>query len=115
MEGGKVDFVEAFEIQRRPIYRAERPVRDPKYLAFLRKLCCVVCGSYRGVEAAHFGAHGMGQKASDLDALSLCHRCHRTGPKSYHVLGARRFVEVHNLNVAVHQEQLRRGYERIAA
>jgi hypothetical protein len=90
-------------------------VRDCKYLAFIRKLCCCVCGSWRFVEAAHFGSRGLGQKASDLDALPLCLRCHRTGPKSYHTLGARRFVEVHKLNVAMHQEQCREGYRRIAA
>lgn len=88
-------------------------MRDAKYLSFIRKLCCVVCGSYRGVEAAHFGAHGMGQKASDLDTLPLCYKCHRTGSRSYHVLGARRFVEVHNLNVELHQRECREGYQRI--
>ena len=104
---------DAFEVQRRPIYRAESPVRDTKYLAFLRKLCCVVCGSYRMIEAAHFGARGMGQKASDLDALPLCLKCHRTGPRSYHTLGARRFIEAHALNVELHQQQCRDGYQKI--
>lgn len=107
--------MDAFQIQPRPMYRAEKPVRDPKYLAFVRKLCCVVCGSYRLVEAAHFGPHGIGQKSSDLEALPLCLRCHRTGPQSYHTLGARRFVDVHNLNVELHQKQCREGYRRIAA
>ena len=90
-------------------------MRDPKFLAFIRKLCCVVCGSYRLVEAAHFGAHGMGQKASDLDALPLCLKCHRTGPQSYHTLGARRFIEVHKLNVAMHQAQVRAAWDRVKA
>lgn len=107
---------EASQISPRPIYRAERPVRDLKYRALLRKLCCIVCGSYRGVEAAHFGPHGVGQKASDLDALPLCYRCHRVGQKSYHVLGARRFVEFHGLDVAAHQERIRKFYqEKVAA
>ena len=105
--------MEAFEIQRRPIYRAGKPVRDERYLAFLRKLCCIACGSFRSVEAAHFGPHGIGQKASDLDALPLCRKCHRTGPRSYHVLGARRFVEVHALNVELHQAQCRESYRQI--
>jgi hypothetical protein len=106
---------DAFEVQRRPIYKAERPVRDPKYLAMLRKLCCVVCGSFRSVEAAHMGPHGMAQKSSDLDALPLCVKCHRIGPKSYHVLGARRFIEVHALNVELHQKQCRTFYEKRSA
>ena len=106
----------ASELRPRPIYKPEKPVRDPRYLAFLRRFCCVVCSSFRFVEAAHFGPHGIGQKASDLDALPLCRWCHRTGPKSYHKLGARRFVEVHQLNVAMHQEFLRKVYRgRMAA
>ena len=106
----------ASEIRPRAIFISEKPVRDSKYLAYLRKLCCVTCGSYRLVEAAHFGAHGISQKASDLDALPLCLQCHRTGSKSHHVLGARRFVEVHRLNVGMHQERLRKFYkERMAA
>jgi hypothetical protein len=88
-------------------------VRDANFLNFLRKLCCIVCGSFRGVESAHFGAHGLGQKASDLDALPLCYRCHRVGPRSYHVLGARRFIEVHKLNIELHQRECREGYRRI--
>ena len=108
-----VTFVDAFEITPRPIYKAEKPVRDPKYLAFLRKLCCVVCGSFRLIEAAHFGAHGMSTKSSDHDALPLCLKCHRIGAASYHELGARRFIEVHNLNVALHQGQCRQAYEKL--
>jgi hypothetical protein len=111
------EFVhQAFELQRRPIYRAEKPVRDPRFLAMVRKLCCIVCGSYRLVEAAHFGAHGMGQKSSDHDALPLCLKHHRTGPLSYHTLGARRFITFHNLDVRKHQERIQKFYrEKIAA
>lgn len=102
----------AFQLTPRPIYQPDPPARDPKYLTFLRRLCCVVCGAFRWVEAAHFGPRGMGQKASDYDALPLCRRCHRTGVGSYHELGARRFVEVHSLNVQLHQRQCRAGYRR---
>ena len=107
---------EPFDIRSGPIYRGAKPVRDRAYLAFLRKLCCVACGSYRLVEAAHFGAHGLSQKASDLDALPLCLSCHRTGPKAYHKLGARRFVAIHKLDVKAHQNRLQEFYrERMAA
>jgi len=104
----------AFELAPRPIYQPEAPVRDRRYLVFLRQLCCVVCTSRRHVEASHFGPRGLGQRASDTDALPLCRKCHRTGSASYHVLGARRFVEVHSLNVELHQRQCREGYARIA-
>lgn len=109
-------FVSAFDITPRPIYNPVKPARDEKFKAFVRKLCCVVCGSYRLVEAAHFGPHGIGQKSCDYTCLPLCLRCHRTGPKSYHTLGARRFVEVHRLNVATHQAKVLKFYrEKIAA
>lgn len=105
----------AFEISPRPIYKAEKPIRDPKYLAMVRKLCCIVCGSYRLVEAAHFGAHGIGQKSSDHDALPLCLKHHQTGPHSYHVLGARRFIEFHALDVRKHQKRIQKFYRKKVA
>ena len=105
-----VSIQQAFQIASRAMYQGSKPVRDPAYLRFVRMLCCVVCGSYRHIEAAHFGGHGIGQKASDVDTLPLCLRCHRLGPHSYHTLGARRFVEFHDLDVLAHQERLRQFY-----
>ena len=107
---------EASEINPRPIYKTEKPVRDPKYLALVRRLPCIVCFSHRGVEAAHFGPRGIGQRASDLDALPLCYRCHRTGTMSYHNLGAHEFIFVHRLDVKAHQERIQKFYrEKLAA
>ena len=85
-------------IRTTPIYQKQKPERNPKYLAFIRRLPCVACLSNRGVEASHFGPHGIGQKSSDLQTLPLCHKCHRTGPNAYHKLGPRRFAEFHNLD-----------------
>ena len=77
-----------------------KPQRNPKYLAFIRSLPCTVCKVTRGVQAAHTGPHGMGQKSSDLSAIPLCHEHHTNGRDSYHVLGPRKFGERHNLNVS---------------
>jgi hypothetical protein len=55
----------------------------------------------RGAEAAHTGAHGLGQKSSDLSAIPLCARYYRTGQDSYHKLGPRKFSESHGLNIQV--------------
>ncbi len=85
-------------LQPRPgaLYRRQEPVRDPAYLKYLRQLPCVTCGtSRRRREAAHIGAHGIGQKASDLDALPLCRECHSTGARSLHKLGPEKFWEAH--------------------
>lgn len=76
-----------------------KPKRDPRYLAWIRTLPCVVCGSTRGIEASHTGPHGLGQKSSDFSAIPLCYRHHRTGPDSYHRLGPRQFAQTHNLDL----------------
>lgn len=77
-----------------------KPVRNPKYLAWIRTQPCLVCGSTRWTEAAHTGPHGLGQKSPDSSAVPLCARHHRTGNDSYHRLGPRNFAERHNLDLA---------------
>jgi hypothetical protein len=76
-----------------------KPVRNPGYLQWIRTLPCSVCRTTSGVEAAHTGPHGLSQKSSDLSAIPLCGKHHRTGDDSYHRLGPRRFAEVHQLNI----------------
>lgn len=76
-----------------------KPTRNARYLAWIRTLPCVVCGTRRGIEASHTGPHGLGQKSPDTSAIPLCTKHHRTGNDSYHRLGARRFAEVHNLDI----------------
>jgi hypothetical protein len=73
-----------------------KPIRDPKRLAFIRSLPCVVCRKTRGVQAAHVGTtRGMGQKCSDLETLPLCEHDHQV----QHRLGLRQFAQNHNLDV----------------
>ena len=79
--------------------RTARPVRHPKYLAWIRTLPCLVCGARRGIEASHTGPHGLGQKSPDTSAIPLCARHHRTGKDSYHKLGPRKFAELHDLDI----------------
>jgi hypothetical protein len=76
-----------------------KPVRNPGYLQWIRTLPCSVCRTTRQIEAAHTGPHGISQKSSDLSAIPLCRRHHRTGDDSYHRLGPRRFATVHRLNI----------------
>ena len=78
-----------------------KPVRHPGYLPWIRTLPCSVCRTTRAVEAAHTGPHGLSQKSSDLCAIPLCVRHHRTGDDSYHKLGPRKFAELHQLNIPV--------------
>ena len=80
-------------------YYPSPPRRDPHFLRFVRNLPCIVCGTRRRVEAAHFGPRGLGQKADDRRTLPLCLNHHRTGSDSYHRLGPLKFSEHHHLDV----------------
>ena len=75
-----------------------KPARNPRYLAWIRTLPCLVCGRTTGIEAAHTGPHGMAQKSTDISAIPLCTRHHRSGQDSYHKLGARVFERHHQLD-----------------
>jgi hypothetical protein len=67
---------QVFGIRPIRLYQPSKPIRDPAYRAFVRKLPCVACGRTRRIEACHTGPHGFGQKASDLNCIPLCDRCH---------------------------------------
>jgi len=72
--------------RRAPRRRSGRgPVRDRKYLSWIRTLPCAACGTTHEVQAAHTGSDGgMRQKASDTSCVPLCHDCHQAAPVSYH-------------------------------
>jgi len=92
--------VQAFELKPRPLYRAEKPVRDEAYKRFIRSFPCIVCRGTRWIEAAHFGMHGISSKSSDLNTLPVCRQHHRTAPLSYHKLSPAKFALAHNLDIA---------------
>lgn len=79
--------------------RRMKSVRNLKYLAWIRTLPCLICGRTTGIEAAHTGPHGVGQKSPDLSAIPLCGRHHRTGRDSYHKLGPRVFERRHGIDI----------------
>jgi hypothetical protein len=89
---------QAFQIAPGPIYQREQPERNPAYRKFLRSFPRIVCGKSRWIEAAHFGPHSLGQRASDTDCLPLCWTDHRGGNRSYHKLGPVRFARVHQID-----------------
>ena len=83
------------QIRPGPMYQGSKPVRDREYLKFIRLLPCVACGRRKwGMQAMHTGPHGIGQKASDLDALPGCPTCHR----ELHKIGPERFQFKHHLD-----------------
>jgi len=52
-----------------------KPVRDAKYLAFIRQQPCVICGAPHAVPH-HVYTNGMGTKCNDTDTLPTCVYCH---------------------------------------
>lgn len=64
--------------------------RDKAYIAWLHTQRCVVGGHGCGgpIQAHHAGVRGLGQRAPDRTAISLCFNHHdRTSPGSIHSLG----------------------------
>jgi len=53
-----------------------RTVRDAGYLRWLRKRPCCWCFRAPPSDPSHHGRRGVGIKASDLDAIALCRKCH---------------------------------------
>jgi hypothetical protein len=101
---------------RKPPQREKRgPERDATYLAWIRTQPCEVCKCESRSEAAHTGDHGLGQKASDLNAIPLCATCHRIGPQSYHRLGGRAFERTHGVSCAQVVTRLNAKWRELAA
>lgn len=67
---------QASELTPRPIYKAEKPIRDPQYKRFIKRLPCVACLKTWGVDPCHTGSHGLSTKSSDLSCIPLCRKCH---------------------------------------
>lgn len=77
------------------LLRFPKPVRlrDPQYLAWIRRQPCLVC---RGIaQPHHTTAGGWGTKGSDYRCVPLCHRHHR----ELHDIGAQSFEERHRVDL----------------
>lgn len=77
------------------IYRKEEhaPVKDPKYLAWIKTFPCIVCGRSRNVDPCHTpGSRGMSQKTDDRRAVPMCRVHHEEQGR----IGWKRFLEIYN-------------------
>ena len=68
-------MIQPFGIRSERMYSGCKPVRDPKYLAFIRRQASVVSG-FGGCQACHTGMHAGNQKSSDLSCIPLTRREH---------------------------------------
>jgi len=89
-----------------PLYKSEKPTQNKGYAAWIRRRPCCVCGSSRGVQAAHTGPKGLRQLSSFRNLIPLCYSHHTGGNSSYHALGPVRFAEVHQLDIPAILAQL---------
>ena len=64
-----------------------KPVRDKKYIKFIKELSCIVCQAPPPSDPHHSETGGRGTKASDTTAIPLCHAHHNelhcTGKKTF--------------------------------
>jgi hypothetical protein len=65
------------------------------YRKFVKTFPCCACGGLYNIEFAHTGHRGLGQKASDLDGIPLCRKCHTL----YHEIGRIAFELVKQLSI----------------
>ncbi len=90
-----------------PVYRAVKPIRDPDYLRFIKRLPCVSCLKTWWDDPAHTGGHGLGAKACDRKAIPLCRKCHREFDAD-----PRGFAEAHRLDIPTLVRVFNSFYER---
>ena len=85
----------------------EPPGDDPKHLAFIRKLPCLVSGEWP-VEACHVRfadasrgkrETGKGKRPADKWSVPLTALWHRNGPDAQHKTNERVFWETHKIDV----------------
>ena len=72
---------------------------------------CGAAPEFTRIEAAHTGPHGVAIKASDLDAVPLCHGCHQSANDSYHALGERAWLKRHGFKLEEIRAALRKRFE----
>jgi hypothetical protein len=75
------------------MYCGTRPVRDPKYLQFIKRQASVVSG-LGPCDPCHTGPHATSQKSSDRSAIPLTRREHDRFDAD-----PRGFAELHQLDI----------------
>ena len=68
-------MIQPMAVRSERMYCGSRPVRDPKYLRYIKRQASVVSG-FGGCDPAHTGPHAVGQKSSDLDVIPLTRKEH---------------------------------------
>ena len=70
------------------------PIRDKKYIKFIKELSCIVCQAPPPSDPHHSETGGRGTKASDTTAIPLCHAHHN----ELHCSGKKTFANKHGID-----------------
>jgi len=83
--------------------------RSRHYLDFVREHDCCVPNCRGRSQAAHIGAHGLGVKASDFEAVPCC-AAHHIGHQGLHHMGRVRFEQAYRVNFSTVIAELKTEY-----
>ncbi len=97
-----------YQIRPGALYSATKPIRDPEYRRFVKRLPCLACLNTWNVDPCHTGPHGIGQKSCDLSCIPLCRSCHRDFDAD-----PRGFAARHRINVPAVISRLNQFYFRL--
>jgi len=89
-----------------------RPLRDPKYLSWIRTMSCRATASHDHVEAHHVPQRGqgaVGRKCSDRRAVPLTAEMHR----EYHAIGRDAFEQRYGVSFEREIIELNRIYDAL--
>ena len=86
-------MIQPMAIRSEHMYSGSKPVRDPKYLQWIKRQASVVSG-FGPCDPCHTGPHATGQKSSDLSAIPLTRREHDQFDAD-----PRGFAELHGLDI----------------
>jgi hypothetical protein len=86
-------MIQPMAVRSERMYCGSRPVRDPKYLRYIRRQASVV-SRFGGCDPCHTGPHATGQKSSDLTAIPLTRKEHDQFDAD-----PRGFAELHGLDI----------------
>jgi hypothetical protein len=68
-------MIQPMAVRSERIYSGKAPIRDPKYLRFIKRQASVVSG-FGGCDPCHTGQHAVGQKSCDRSCIPLTRKEH---------------------------------------
>jgi len=86
--------LKSYRVASQSLILIPKSIQNRAYRKFVAGFPCCACGQNWWIDPAHTGPRGRGQKASDLDCIPLCRKCH----EQYHQ-GHADFLSQHSLDL----------------